>query len=123
VSIAAASAGGVFVLRQVFTLTPAVAMRPPAPADFSRAARFGGLLKRLLDQPSRMILRRLVRQPGRALAAMLGIAAGMGLSSAMLSAMSSFNTTIEWNFGIIDRSDVTVIFNNPRGRDAIHRLQ
>jgi putative ABC transport system permease protein len=123
VSIGAASAGGVFVLRRVFTLTPAVAMRPPAPADFSRAVRLGGVLKRLLDQPSRMILRRLIRQPGRALAAMLGIAAGMGLSSAVLSSMSSFNTTIEWNFGVIDRSDVTVIFNNPRGGDAIHRLQ
>lgn len=123
VSICAASAGGVFVLRQVFALTPAVAMRPPAPADFSRSFKIGGVLKRYLDQPTRMILRRLIRQPGRAGAAALGIGAGMGLSVAMLSSLSSFNTTMAWNFGLIDRSDVTVTFNEPRGLDAIHRLQ
>ncbi|HKJ63374.1 MAG TPA: FtsX-like permease family protein, partial [Hyphomicrobiales bacterium] len=123
VSICAASAGGVFVLRQVFSLTPAVAMRPPAPADFSRAVRLGGVLKRVLDQPTRMIMRRLIRQPGRAAAATLGIAAGMGLSVAMLGSISSFDKTIEWNFGVIDRSDVTVTFNEPRGQNAVHRLE
>ena len=51
VSVAAASAGGVFVLRRIFSLTPASAMRPPAPADYSRTGRFGRSLNALLDQP------------------------------------------------------------------------
>ncbi|WP_372840177.1 ABC transporter permease, partial [Phaeovulum sp.] len=56
VSILAASAGGLLVLRQVFALTPAVAMRPPAPPNFSRTGRIGHSLNRFLDQPSRMVL-------------------------------------------------------------------
>ncbi|MBZ0218624.1 MAG: ABC transporter permease, partial [Fimbriimonadaceae bacterium] len=83
VSVLAASAGGFFVLRSVFTLTPATAMRPPAPPDYSRAGRIGQSLNAVLDQPSRMVLRRLTRQPGRMSGAIIGIACGMALSAAM----------------------------------------
>ncbi len=122
-SIGAASAGGIFVLRDVFTLAPAVAMRPPAPADFSKSITISGALKRILDQPSRMVLRRLIRQPARAGAAILGIAAGMALSVAMLSVMSSFDRVLELNFSVIDRSDVTVSFVEPLGNNAVLRLR
>ena len=122
-SILAASAGGVFVLRGIFKLTPAVAMRPPAPADFSKSAAISTALKRVLDQPSRMIVRRMLRQPWRAGAAIIGIAAGMALSVAMLSVMSSFDKVLELNFSVIDRSDVTVSFVEPLGDSAIYALQ
>lgn len=122
-SIGAASAGGVLVLRSVFALTPAVAMRPPAPADFSKSITFGEMLRHILDQPSRMVLRRLIRQPGRAAAAVLGIAGGMALSVAMLSVMSSFDRVLELNFSVVDRSDVTVSFVEPLGTSAVLRLQ
>jgi putative ABC transport system permease protein len=122
-SIFAASAGGFFVLRGIFALTSAVAMRPPAPADFSKSASISGGLKRFLDQPSRMVVRRLIRQPARAGAAVLGIAAGMALSVAMLSVMSSFDRVLELNFSVIDRSDVTVSFVEPLGDNAVMRLQ
>lgn len=108
VSVLAASAGGVFVLRKVFALTPAVAMRPPAPADYSRSANLSNALKAILDQPSRMVARRLIRQPGRSAIAVLGISAGMALSVAMLGVMSGFDTAVELNFNVVDRSDVTV---------------
>lgn len=122
-SVAAASAGGVFVLRGVFALTPAVAMSPPAPADFSRAAGLGEALKAILDQPSRMVIRRLIRQPGRAAIAILGIGAGMALSVAMLSVMSSFDKSAELNFDVVDRSDVTVSFIEPYADKTIYELQ
>ena len=121
-SILAASAGGVLVLRGVFALTPAVAMRPPAPPDFSKSAALGSALKSLLDQPSRMVVRRLIRQPIRALTAVVGIACGMALSVAMLSVMASFEDVLELNFSVIDRSDVTVSFAEPLGGAAIYRL-
>lgn len=123
VSVLAASAGGVFVLRGVFALTPAVAMRPPAPADYSRAANLGATLKAVLDQPSRMVVRRLIRHPGRAAAAVIGIGAGMALSVAMLSVMSAFDRTLELNFSVIDRSDVTVSFIEPLADRSIYELQ
>lgn len=122
-SVLAASVGGIFVLRQVFVLTPAVAMSPPAPADYSRTAGFGPWLKAVLDQPSRMVLRRLLRQPVRSATAVFGISAGMALSVAMLSVMSGFDTTLELNFSVIDRSDVTVSFSEPLSGKAVLELQ
>ena len=110
VSVLAAMAGGLLVLRKVFALTPAVAMRPPAPADFSRSGALNARLKRWLDQPSRMVLRRVLRNPGRIVGAVIGIGAGMGLSSAQMSVMSGFNDALDQTFAVIDRSDVSVTF-------------
>ncbi|WP_422345405.1 ABC transporter permease [Parasphingorhabdus sp.] len=123
ISVLSASVGGLFVLRQVFALTPAVAMRAPAPDDYSKSANFGQAINRLLDQSSRMVVRRVTRQPGRMLGAMAGIAAGMALSGAMISVMSGFNATIDLAFGVIDRSDVTVSFTDPRSDKTILELQ
>jgi putative ABC transport system permease protein len=122
-SVLAASAGGVLVLRQVFALTPAVAMRPPATVDYSHTLRIGRVMKMLLDQPSRMIIRSLSRQPGRTLAAAFGIAAGMSLSVAMLSVMSGFDSTLELNFSVVDRSDVTVTFTDPQSDKTLYELR
>lgn len=122
VSVAAASAGSLWVLRQVFVLAPAVAMRPLAPPDYSRAARFRGVARRVLDQPTRMVLRRLLRAPGRALAAVVGIAAGMALSVAMVGVLGAFNELVEQSFSVIDRSDVTVTFVEPVSDTAIFAL-
>lgn len=123
VSVLAASAGGLIVLRSVFALTPATAMRPPAPADYSRAGRVGQFLNRLLDQPSRMVLRRLTRQPGRMAGAVIGIAAGMALSAAMISILSGFDRTLALTFDVIDRSDVTVTFTEAMSEKTVLELQ
>lgn len=112
VSIASASAGGYFVLRRVFALTPASAMRPPAPPDYSRTGNLGRRLGERLDQPCRMVLRRLLRRPGRMAGAALGIAAGMALSMGMLAILESFDTIIDLTFNVMDRSDVSVVFND-----------
>lgn len=123
VSVAAASAGGVLVLRKVFALTPAVAMRPPAPTDYTRAGRFGRSFVAMLDQPSRMVLRRVTRQPGRMVGAMVGIATGMGLSAAMLSLLAGFDHALELSFSVIDRSDVTVSLVEPLAEKTIFELK
>lgn len=123
VSILAASAGGIFVLRRVFALTPAEAMRPPAPADYSRTGRIGARVMGLLDQPSRMVLRRLTRQPLRMAGAMIGVACGMGLSAAMISTFAAFNDTLDMTFNVLDRSDLTVSFASPVGPGALHALE
>lgn len=123
VSILSASAGGLFVLRNVFSLTPAVAMRPPAPQDYSRSADIVSALKRILDQPSRMVIRRLTRQPARALAAIVGISAGMGLSVATIGVMNGFDRTIDLTFSVVDRSDATVTFIEPLSNKTLLELQ
>lgn len=123
VSLSAASAGGVFVLRRIFNLAPAEAMRPPAPANYSGSAKLFAALKKHLDQPTRMVLRRLARQPLRAASAITGIAAGMGISVAMLGVLNGFNQTIEQNFSLIDRSDATVTFVEPLSENTLYSLR
>lgn len=122
-SILAASAGGLLVLRQVFALTPAAAMQPPAPPDYSRSGRVAAGLANLLDQPTRMVLRRITRQPIRMGGAMIGIACGMALSGAMLSTFLAFETTLDTTFSVIDRSDMTVSFAGPVSEQVLHDLR
>ena len=123
VSVASASAGGLLVLRGVFALSPADAMRPPTPPDYSRSGRIGRSFNALLDQPSRMVLRRITRQPGRMAGATLGIASGMALSSAMISILAGFDRSVALSFGVIDRSDVTVSFVEPLSEKTIFELR
>ncbi len=123
VSVLAASAGGLMVLHRVFRLTPADAMRPPAPADYSRTGSIGHSIMVFLDQPSRMVLRRLTRQPGRMAGAVIGIAAGMALSVAMISILAGFDRTIALTFGVIDRSNATVTFTQAVSAKTIFELR
>ena len=123
VSVLAASAGGMWVLIGVYRLTPAVAMQPPAPSDYSRSAKLSAWLKRGLDQPGRMVARRLLRQPGRAAGGIVGIAAGMSLAVAMLNVMSSFDRTMALSFTLIDRSDLQVSFIEPLSDKVLYELQ
>lgn len=123
VSVLAASAGGAVVLKRVFTLMPADAMRPPAPPDFSRIGRISGVFARLLDAPSRMILRQLMRQPVRSLGAMIGIASGMALSASMLTIFAGFDRTIDLTFNVMDRSDVMVSFTHAAPKSTIFELK
>src|SRR5690554_7041985 len=123
VSLLAAAAGGLVVMRDVFALTPATAMQPPAPQDYSRSGRIGHSLNKLLDQPSRMVLRRLTRQPGRMAGAVVGIASGMALSVGMISILSGFDRTLALTFDVIDRSDVTVSFTEAMSEKTILELQ
>lgn len=123
VSLGAASVGAGLVLRRVFALEPAEAMRPAAPADFSRAGQSIAWLIRWLDQPSRMVLRRVMRNRGRMAGSVAGIAAGMALSLSMITLYAGFDETLELTFGVIDRSDVTVSFTHPVADRAAFDLE
>lgn len=123
VSSAAALAGVVIALRKVVALTPAVAMQPPAPDDFSRTWSWSIRLERILDQPSRMVLRRLVRQPGRSALTCVGVGVAMALSIAMQTNITAFDYVIDVTFGVMDRSDVAVTFREPLSDKTIYELQ
>lgn len=123
ISTLTASLGGILVLRREFALTPAVAMRPPAPADYSRAKGFSRWLKALLDQPSRMVVRGVMRQSGRMLGIVVGVATGMALSVGMISIYAGFDETIDLSFTVQDRSDASVFFTSAVSDRAIFDLQ
>ncbi|HWA62830.1 MAG TPA: FtsX-like permease family protein [Caulobacteraceae bacterium] len=80
ISAASAAAGSVLAVRRAARLSPAVAMRPPAPAAYRKGLVERLPLWRVLDQPTRIIVRNLERYPGRA-ALTLG---GLGVSLALL---------------------------------------
>lgn len=123
VSILSASAGGLLVLRSVFALTPAAAMRAPAPADYSRTGAIGRALNAFLDQPSRMVIRRITRQPTRMAGAMIGISCGMALSVSMITIYAGFDRTIDLTFNVIDRSDLSVSFTHAASNTTIYNLR
>ncbi|MEM1434177.1 MAG: FtsX-like permease family protein [Pseudomonadota bacterium] len=122
-SLLAAAAGGLLVVRRVFALSPAVAMRPPAPPSYTKSGRWLKSLLKAFDQPSRMVLRQLLRQPGRTALAITGIAVGMALSVAMLAIMTSFQESIDQSFTMMDRSDMSVVFVEPRDLTVVHELR
>lgn len=123
VSILTASAGSLIVLRRVFGLTPAVAMRPPAPPDYSRSFDLAARLRHWLDQPSRMVLRRLTRYPGRMIGAVLGISTGLALSVASLTLMAGFNTMLDLNFNVMNRGEMTLGFTSKQTDKALLELR
>ncbi len=113
ISALAAAAGAFFAVRSAVNLTPAVAMRPPAPPKYASGNDLLKAISRVLDQPSRMILRRLARHPGRALLTAFGIGAAMGLSVMMRFNMNATDYMLDVSFNVIDRSDVLVTFVEP----------
>lgn len=113
ISIAAAALGAFVAVRSAIKLSPAIAMRPPAPPKFSRSAGFSRWLDKTLDQPSRMILRRLTRQPWRAGLTVLGIGAAMGLTVMMRFNANATDYMLDVSFNVVDRSDVLVTFVEP----------
>ena len=121
-SAAAAALGAWSALRSAITLSPAVAMRPPAPPHFTRGNAFSKTLTRILDQPSRMILRRVSRQPFRAALTILGIGAAMGLSVMMRFNLNATDYMLDVSFNVADRSDVLVTFTEPQSEATIYEL-
>lgn len=90
-SVAAALAGSLLAVRRAVRLSPAVAMRPPAPARFRKGLFETLPLWRWLDQPTRMVVRNLERFPARA-----------GLTLAGLSVSLSLLVGSQFIFGSLD---------------------
>lgn len=110
---ATAAIGGMIAVASSARLAPAIAMRPPAPPKYGRGGIVGAALFRGLDQPTRMILRRIVRSPVRAGLTCLGVGAAMGLAVMMRFQTSAVDYMLETNFNVIDRSDILVTFAEP----------
>ncbi|MGE0407639.1 MAG: ABC transporter permease [Amphiplicatus sp.] len=123
VSFAAAGLGVVLAVRGAVVLTPAEAMRPPAPADFTRVEALTRVLERPLDQPTRIVLRRLVRRPLRAVLTSVGVGAAMSLVVMMDFNRAAIDDMIDVSFNVVDRSDLVVRFVEPLSRKAVYELK
>ena len=119
----AALAGVLMAVRKVVRLPPAEAMRPAQPARYRRTLveRMG--LRRMLDEPTRMILRNVERQWVKAGLTVLGIASACALLVAGLFMMDVIDHIIRVQFGVAQREDLTVSFVQPTSMAALYELQ
>lgn len=121
VSVLAAGAGALMAVRRVVALAPAEAMRPEPPATF-RASLLPHNRLRRLPASLRMILRNLLRRPGKALLSVLGMALAISLMVIGRFATDAPNTMLTVQFNEVQRDDVTVLYHEPRGPEALLAL-
>jgi len=114
--------GAAMAARSAYRLTPAVAMVPAPPADYSKALGAQVSRWRLLDPQSRMVLRQLLRFPRRGLMTLLGVSASIMLLVSTLFFLDSMQVMIDTHFNQANRYDVAVSLVEPRERRAFHDL-
>lgn len=123
VSALAAMGGSLAAVRQAVSLSPAVAMQPPPPAVYG--AR---LLDRLvhgpaIDQASRMIVRNLERFPGRALLAVVGLAASLSLLIGTQFLFGSLDEVVDQAYFRTQRWSEAIGFDEARSVGALAQVE
>lgn len=116
-------AGAALSVRRAARLTPADAMRPPAPSDFSGRAIVSRVTGFIPDEPSRMVVRSLLQRPLRSGLTIFGLASALALYVASASATDNIDGMIELAFDRAERADLVVTFAEPRDARALYELQ
>ncbi len=98
---------------QAVAVPPAEAMRPAVPARFRRGWLERKLFGRLLDQPTRIIVRNLARQPLKSGLSVLGIAMSAGLLMMGTYQLDAVDHMIDTQYRLVNRMDVQLSFGNP----------
>jgi putative ABC transport system permease protein len=123
VSAAAAILGTLYSVRKAALLPPAQAMRPEPPATYRETLpeRLG--LKRLLSQPTRMIIRHIGRRPVKSLLSITGIALACAIMMVGSFQEDALDYMVDVQFGLSQREDLAVTFVEPTSRRALYELQ
>lgn len=121
-TLAAAMAGALQSLRGVLSLTPAVAMAPPAPADFRHSSR-GVMALAPLRQTGRMVARHLLHWPFRTASSIVGMAMAVAILVASLWSFGSIEHMIRVTFNLAERQDVKMVFAAPEPMRALADLR
>ena len=116
---AAAGAGSMRAMRQAMKLTPAEAMRPPAPARYTRGVLTRLGLARVAGPMGRMIVRELERKPVSAAISVLGVAFAVGIIVIGRFETDSLDSMIDDALMGTMREDVAVSLVRPVPRSAL----
>ncbi len=117
-----ASAGAATAVWRVVALSPAEALRPPAPLAYRRSLlERMGLLSRTTPQV-RMIARNIARRPWRAFATVFGIAMALPVLMVALFWQDALDYMIDVQFAASERGDVVVAFGRPLSLSAAREL-
>ncbi|MBF9197382.1 ABC transporter permease [Microvirga terrestris] len=117
VSFGAAVTGVLTAVRRVLRLTPAEAMRPPAPVAFSRALA-GGRLR----PAAKMALRGIVGRPLRSLLTIVGLAFAVPMIVLGLFWWDALDYMVAVQFNGIERGDAFVTFTDPVPGRAVREI-
>ncbi|MEN8262786.1 MAG: FtsX-like permease family protein [Nitrospirota bacterium] len=122
ISSAAAILGTLHSVRKAALLPPAQAMRPEPPATYREtfAEKLG--LKRLLSQPSRMIIRHISRRPVKSLFSVIGIALACAIMMVGRFQEDSLDYMVDVQFGLSQREDLSVNFIEYASKRALYEL-
>ena len=123
VSLAAALLGTGRAVYAAADTPVAEAMRPPAPARFTRSLAERALPPNWLSQPLRIILRQIERRPVKALMTVLGLACAGAIMMMSRFQDSAINTMVELQFRLSQQHDLSVAFIEPGPRRAVHELR
>lgn len=113
ISVAAAFAGSLTATYRAVRLPPAEAMKPPSPAVYRRMFASRTALAGTIDEPTRMILRRIIRWPGRALLTSIGLAMSTAVMIMALQWVDAIDSLAETVFERGQHQDATIAFNEP----------
>jgi putative ABC transport system permease protein len=118
-SIFASVTGALIAVQRVVKLRPALAMQAEPPASYRKGFidRIG--LTRWLDQPSRMILRRIARFPGKAALTATGLAASLALLVGTQYIREALDLVVDQTYYVAQRWSVELGFQHPRARSAV----
>lgn len=123
VSLAATLIGTVGAVRQAVALPPAEAMRPPAPLMYRQGVFSGTLIWRLLDQPTRIILRQTVRRPVRSAMTVIGVAMSVAVMVSSLQWLDSIDRIVESYFFEAQHQDITIGFVEAQPSAVLHEVR
>lgn len=118
IGVAAAAAGALGTVGRVISLPPAEAMRPEPPAGFRAGVLELSGLAHWLPASARMIVRNVLRRRWKALLSIVGIALAVSILVVGRFLLDSVGYLVEVQFDVIERGDVTVLFNDPRSAAA-----
>ena len=123
ISAAVAALGTLRAVRGAVSLPPAQAMRPMPPPTYraTLVERLG--LRRWFSQPTRMILRHIERQPAKSVLTTLGIGMACGIMVVSGFQEGAINYMIDVQYGLSQRADLLVIYNEPTSRRSLYSLR
>jgi putative ABC transport system permease protein len=119
VAVASAMAGASFAAFRAAALAPAKAMQPAAPTVYRRGLLDVLRLSSRLDQPSRMILRRIGRFPGKAALTGAGLALSLALLVSTQFLQDAIDKVMDEAFYRSQRWSAQVSFFHPRDARAV----
>ena len=122
ISLASALTGSLSAVRRAVRVSPAVAMLPPAPASFHRGLLERVAVWRVLDQPTRMIVRSLERFPARAALTAAGLSVSLSLLVGSQFMYGSLDDVVEKAYYRIHRWTDEMGFSETRDAHAMTEI-